>query len=99
MLFILRVCCAFLACSLQPCGHLLGKGLTLGVLVCVVFLRFDTFSCGLIGKVWYFIESVPGLCLLNYSENWPSIFTCCPFYGYDSLFIVAPIHYVVLSIS
>ena len=29
-------CC--LVCSLQPCGHLLGKGLPLGSFVCDVFL-------------------------------------------------------------
>ena len=33
----------FLVCSLQPCGHLLGKGLPLGSLVCDVFLCFCHF--------------------------------------------------------
>ena len=34
-------CC--LVCSLQPCGHLLGKGWPLGSLVCDVFLCFCHF--------------------------------------------------------
>ena len=40
-------CCLF--CSLQPCGHLLEKGLPLGSLVCDVFLYFVTFQCGVLG--------------------------------------------------
>ena len=41
ILFVIYVSClsCFLVCSLQPCGHLLGKGWPLGSLVCdVVFL-------------------------------------------------------------
>ena len=33
----------FLVCSLQPCGHLLGKGWPLGFLVCDVFCVFCHF--------------------------------------------------------
>ena len=33
----------FLVCSLQPCGHLLGKGWPLGSLVCYVLLCFCHF--------------------------------------------------------
>ena len=33
----------FLVCLLQPCGHLLGKGLPLGSLVCDVLVCFCHF--------------------------------------------------------
>ena len=42
-------------CSLQPCGHLLGKGWPLGAILCDVFLCFVTFPCGILGLVWYMI--------------------------------------------
>ena len=51
-------------CSLQLCGHLLGKGCRLGSLVCTVFLCFITLPFGGKGQVWYLIESYPDLCLL-----------------------------------
>ena len=56
----------FLVCSLQPCGHLLGKGKPLGSLVCDVLLYFVTFPCGVLGLVWHLIVSIPDLCLLTY---------------------------------
>ena len=40
LLFMFRVLSCFLVCSLQPCGHLLGKGLPLSSLVFDVFLCF-----------------------------------------------------------
>ena len=61
------LCCVsvmLFVCSLQPCGHLLGKGLPLGSLVCNVFLRFVTIPCGVLGQVWYLIVSIPDVCLL-----------------------------------
>ena len=42
----------FLACSLQPCGHLLAKGWPLDSLVCDFLLCFVTFPCGVLGQVW-----------------------------------------------
>ena len=59
----------FLVCSLQPCGHLLGKGWPLGYLVCDVFLCFVTFPYGVLGHVWYLIVSNPTHCLLTYFEE------------------------------
>ena len=59
-----------LVCSLHPCGHLLGKGWSLGSLEYDVFLRFVTFPCGVLCQVWYLIVSIPGLLFLltlNYS--------------------------------
>ena len=50
--------------SLQPCGHLLGKGWPPCYLVCDVFLCFC--PCGVLGQVWNLIVSIPDLCLLSY---------------------------------
>ena len=55
----------FLVCSLQPCGHLLGKGWLLGSL-CYALLFFVTFPCGVLNQVWYLIVSIPNLCPLTY---------------------------------
>ena len=66
MFYVLCLSC-FLVCSLQPCGHLLGKDWPLGSVVPGVFLCvFFTFLCGVLGQVWYFIVSIPDLCLLSY---------------------------------
>ena len=56
----------FLVCSLQTCGHLLGKGWPLGSIVCDVFLYFVTFPCGVLGQMWYLIVSISDICLLPY---------------------------------
>ena len=61
--FVLSSC---FICSLQPCGHLLGKGLPLGSFVYDVSLCFVTFPCGVLGQVWYLIVSIPDLCLFPY---------------------------------
>ena len=76
MLFMFHVCRVFFVCSLQPYGHLLGKGWPLGSLVCTVFLRFVTFPCGVLGQVWYFIVSIPDLCLLSYFGCFPVMIHC-----------------------
>ena len=52
--------------------------------VCDVFLCFVTFPCGVLGKVWYLIVSIPDLCLLSYyvqNENctWSSKVYICIF--------------------
>ena len=52
-------------CSLQPCCHMLGKGLHLGPLVC----DFVIFPYCVLGLVWYSIVTIPYLCLLVYSIN------------------------------
>ena len=64
-------CC--LVCSLQPCGHLLGKGRALGSFVCDVFLCFCRFPYGFLGQVWYLIVSIPDVCLLPNFKELPSI--------------------------
>ena len=57
----LKICVlsCFLVCSLQPCGHLLGKGLSLGSLVSDVFLCFCHFPmwCPVLGVVLNCIDS------------------------------------------
>ena len=63
ILFVIYVSCC-LICSLQPCGHLLGKGWPLGSLGYDVFLCFVTFPYGFLGQVWYLIVSIPDICLL-----------------------------------
>ena len=58
------LCC--LACSLQPCNHLLGKARPLGSLVCRVFVCFVTFPYCVPHQVWYLIVSIPDKCLPLY---------------------------------
>ena len=68
MLCVCRACC--LICSLQPCGHLLGKGFGLLALLCVMFsCGFVTLPCGVLGQVWYLIVLIPDLYLLP-CYNW-----------------------------
>ena len=55
-----------LVCSMQPCGHLLGKGLSLGSLVFDVLLCLITFLCGVLGQMWYLIVLIPDFSLLTY---------------------------------
>ena len=51
---------AMLLCLfLRACGHLLGKGLSLGPLVCGVSFCFVTFPYNVLGQVWYLIELIP----------------------------------------
>ena len=59
-----QLCC--LVCSLQPCGHLLGKGWPLDSLNVIFSFVFVTFLCGFLGQVWHLIVSVPALCFLPY---------------------------------
>ena len=67
LLWIYFLCLSCLhVCSLQPCGHLLGKGLPLGSHVCDVLLCFVTFPYGILGQVWCLIVSILDLCLLSY---------------------------------
>ena len=56
-------------CFLQPCVHLLGKGLPLGSLVCDVYLRFCHIPIRCLGQVWYFSVSIPDLCILPYFKR------------------------------
>ena len=75
IIFVIYVSClsCCLVCSLQPCGHLMGKDWPLGSLVCDVFLCFVTFPCGVQDQVWYMIVSIPDLCLLLTFTSGPSM--------------------------
>ena len=61
--FVIYVSClsCCLVCSLQPCGHLLGKANLLA-------LVYVMFSCvfSLFYEVWHLIVSIPDICLLLY---------------------------------
>ena len=43
-----------------------GKGLTSWLLLVVFNCTFVTFTCGILGKVWYLIVLIPDLCPLSY---------------------------------
>ena len=49
----------------MPCGHLLVRA-DLLALVGDVYCIFVNFPCGILGQVWYLIESFPDLCCLSY---------------------------------
>ena len=61
----------FIAALWSPAG----KGLTSSWLLCVMFnCVFVTFTCDILGQVWYFIVSIPDFCCLSYFVY--SIFCC-----------------------
>ena len=62
VIYVLCLSC-FCVCSLLPCGHLLGRADLLFVMFNCVF---DTFPCGIQGKVWYLIVFIPDPCPLSY---------------------------------
>ena len=43
-----------------------GKGLASWLLLVMFIVFFITFPCGILGQVWYLIDSFPDLCLLSY---------------------------------
>ena len=53
--------CLFIVALWSPAG----KGLAPCLFLCVMFV---TFTCGVLGQVWYLIVSIPDLCLLTYFE-------------------------------
>ena len=58
--------CLFIVALLSPAG----KRVDLLALLCAVLSStFSTFSCGVLGQVWYSIVSIPDLCLLPYLTN------------------------------
>ena len=58
-----------LSCSLQPCGHLLGRANLLTLLCVMFYCVFVTFPCGVLGQVWYLIVSISDLCHLTFLET------------------------------
>ena len=67
ILFINYVSCLSLlcrlVCSLQSCGHLLGKGDLLAILYVMFSCVFVTFPCGVPGQVCYLIVLIHDFCL------------------------------------
>ena len=45
------------------------KGLTTLALLCVIFIVALSLECGVLGQVWYFVVSIPDLCLLSYFDT------------------------------
>ena len=65
MLFMSCVCHAFASihcCLVVTCW----ERIDLLTLVSDVYCIFATFSCGILGQVWYLIVSFPDLCRLSY---------------------------------
>ena len=63
--FLFCGCYAFMhVCLYAPCGHLLGKGLPLGSRLWCLSVSLSI-SIGILGQVWYLIESIPDLCILT----------------------------------
>ena len=52
----------FIAALWSPAG----KGLISRPLFVMLNCVFVTFTCGILGQVWYLIVSIPGLCRLSY---------------------------------
>ena len=52
----------FIAALWSPAG----KGLTSWLLFVMSNCGFVTFSCGILGQVWYLIVLIPDLCRLSY---------------------------------
>ena len=45
------------------------KGLTSWLLCVMFYCVFVTFLCGILGKMWYLIVSIPDICYLSYFPN------------------------------
>ena len=69
LLFMFRVCHAFLSvhCSLViTCWE---RANLLALLYVMFSCVIVTFPCGVLGQVWYLIVSIPDLCLLTYFKH------------------------------
>ena len=65
MFFYVLCLACFLRLLIAALWSPVGKGLT----SCLSFVKFNcvfvTFSCGILGQVWYMIVSIPDLCLIS----------------------------------
>ena len=57
----------FIAALWSPAG----KGLTTWLLFVMSNCDIVTFSCCILGQVWYLIVLIPDLCRLTYLKPWP----------------------------
>ena len=67
----------FIAALWSPAG----KGLAFWLLFVMLNCVFVTFSCGILGQVWYLIASITDLCRLLYFDlfSWSSVIAVLPF--------------------
>ena len=65
VLCLLCLCACLFFTLFLPCDHLLRKAGLLA-LVCGVSLCICHFLIGILGQVWYLIESISDLCTLTY---------------------------------
>ena len=63
--FVFHVCHAVTS---VPCSFVVTCWQISDLFVCDLLLCFVIFPCGVLGQVWYLIESIPDLCLLSYFE-------------------------------
>ena len=64
-MFFCVLCFSFLrVCSLPPCGSA-----DLLALVGDVYCIFVTFTCGILGQVWYLIVLFTDLCCISYFDR------------------------------
>ena len=45
-----------------------GKGLSSWLSFVMSYCVFVTFPCGILGQVWYLVESIPDLCRISYFQ-------------------------------
>ena len=68
--FVFRVCLSHcLVCSLQPCGHLLGRADLLVLLYMMFSCVFVIFPYGVLGQVWYLMVLIPDIFLVPHFET------------------------------
>ena len=63
---MLRICHAFLSVHYSLVVTCWERAALLALLYVMFSCVFFTFPCGVLGKVWYVIASIPDLCLLTY---------------------------------
>ena len=70
LLFVFRVCLSHcLVCSLQPCGHLLGRADLLVLLYMMLSCVFVIFPYGVLGQVWYLMVLIPDIFLVTHFKT------------------------------
>ena len=81
----------FIAALWSPAG----KGLTSWLLFVMLNCVFITFLCGILGQVWYFIVSIPGLIRLPYFE----IEACSRFHVKNEIMLLIYNYYMLIKNS
>ena len=70
---LLCISCLFIATLWSPAG----KGLTSWLVFVMFNCVFVTFTCGILGQVWYLIISTPDLCHISYVVINSCHLICC----------------------